>query len=72
MSGLTKGLLGSPFKRTSKYLNHPVFNRFVHKINVKDVTDILSVVSCSGFTLLYTFQQHYFDRSDRSRLEILK
>uniref|UniRef100_A0A9J8BAN6 glycine dehydrogenase (aminomethyl-transferring) n=1 Tax=Cyprinus carpio carpio TaxID=630221 RepID=A0A9J8BAN6_CYPCA len=28
MSERTKGLLASPFKRTSKFLTHPVFNRF--------------------------------------------
>lgn len=29
MSERTKGLLVSPFKRTSMFLTHPVFNRFV-------------------------------------------
>ena len=30
MGERVKGIMGSPFKRTSKYLSHTVFNRFVH------------------------------------------
>lgn len=34
MSERTKGLLASPFKRTSKFLTHPVFNRSVSMLAI--------------------------------------
>lgn len=30
MGERVKGIMGSPFKRTSKFLSHQVFNRWVH------------------------------------------
>ncbi|XP_012691371.2 glycine dehydrogenase (decarboxylating), mitochondrial [Clupea harengus] len=60
MSGLTKGLLGSPFKRTSKYLNHPVFNsyhsetnivRYMKRLENKDISLVHSMIPLGSCTM---------------------
>lgn len=40
MSERNKGLLASPFKRTSKFLTHPVFNRLVWSVLGTVLTDV--------------------------------
>uniref|UniRef100_A0A8C9YC97 glycine dehydrogenase (aminomethyl-transferring) n=1 Tax=Sander lucioperca TaxID=283035 RepID=A0A8C9YC97_SANLU len=37
MGERVKGIMGSPFKRTSKYLTHQVFNRLVFSIKLVDI-----------------------------------
>lgn len=60
MSVLMKGLLGSPFKRTSKYLNHLVFNsyhsetnivRYMKRLENKDISLVHSMIPLGSCTM---------------------
>lgn len=67
MSERTKGLLASPFKRTSKFLTHPVFNRFVSMLAIvlnKSVSEwnllqlcgyafFCIIITCTAFNFSY-------------------
>uniref|UniRef100_A0A8C1LKL5 glycine dehydrogenase (aminomethyl-transferring) n=1 Tax=Cyprinus carpio TaxID=7962 RepID=A0A8C1LKL5_CYPCA len=60
MSERTKGLLASPFKRTSKFLTHPVFNsyhsetnivRYMKRLENKDISLVHSMIPLGSCTM---------------------
>ncbi|TRY95855.1 hypothetical protein DNTS_021389 [Danionella cerebrum] len=60
MSERTKGLLASPFKRTSKFLSHPVFNtyhsetnivRYMKRLENKDISLVHSMIPLGSCTM---------------------
>ncbi|KAL7839693.1 hypothetical protein SRHO_G00263510 [Serrasalmus rhombeus] len=60
MNERTKGLLASPFKRTSKFLTHPVFNsyhsetnivRYMKRLENKDISLVHSMIPLGSCTM---------------------
>lgn len=62
MGERVKGIIGSPFKRTSKFLTHQVFHRLVHFVFTGAHNyDTLQAGSVTLFNFLLYFLNYYLD-----------